>query len=60
MEPELRELLCVLLDADLNFDLSSVKFPHLIGGGVAAMLQEVSSTTMPAVSIRDSPWASLS
>lgn len=41
VEPELRELLCVLLDADLSFDLSSSKYPHLVGGAVAATLQEV-------------------
>lgn len=41
MEPELRELLCVLLDADLRFDLSSSKYPHIVGGAVAAILQEV-------------------
>lgn len=42
VEPELRELLCVLLDADLRFDLSSSKYPHFVGGAVAAILQEVS------------------
>ncbi|CAM9436532.1 unnamed protein product [Ectocarpus sp. 13 AM-2016] len=41
VEPELRELLCVLLDADLRFDLSSTKYPHFVGGAVAAILQEV-------------------
>lgn len=41
VEPELRELLCVLLDADLSFNLSSGKYPHFVGGAVAAMLQEV-------------------
>lgn len=41
VEPELRELLCVLLDADLSFDLSSSKHPHFVGGAVASTLQEV-------------------
>ncbi|CAM9844077.1 unnamed protein product, partial [Ectocarpus sp. 8 AP-2014] len=41
VEPELRELLCVLLDADLRFDLSSTKYPHFVGGAVAAILQEL-------------------
>lgn len=41
VEPELRDLLYVLLDADLSFDLSSSKYPHFVGGAVAAMLQEV-------------------
>lgn len=41
VEPELRELLCVLLDADLSFDLSSTTYPHYVGGAVAATLQEV-------------------
>lgn len=41
VEPELRELLCVLLDIDLRFDLSSSKYPHIVGGAVAAILQEV-------------------
>ena len=41
VEPELLELLCVLLDADLHFDLSSNKFPHYIGGAAAGMLHEV-------------------
>ncbi|CAN0314690.1 unnamed protein product, partial [Hapterophycus canaliculatus] len=40
VEPELRELLCVLLDADLRFDLSSSKYPLVVGGAVAAILQE--------------------
>lgn len=46
MEPELRELLCVLLDADLSFDLSSTKYPHFVGGAVAATLQEVSEAVL--------------
>ncbi len=43
VEPELRELLCVLLDADLRFDLTSCssKHPHFVGGAVAAILHEV-------------------
>ncbi|CAM9679562.1 unnamed protein product, partial [Laminaria digitata] len=41
VEPELLELLCVLLDADLHFDLSSNKFPHYIGGAAAGMLHEL-------------------
>ncbi|CAM9294517.1 unnamed protein product, partial [Discosporangium mesarthrocarpum] len=41
VEPQLLELLCVLLDADVDFYLSSAKYPQMLGGAVAAVLREV-------------------
>ncbi|CAM9554190.1 unnamed protein product [Phaeothamnion confervicola] len=41
VEHDLREMLCLLLDVDRNFDLTSPSYPAVLGGAVSVLLREL-------------------